>query len=287
MLRPTREQLALLGVTERLCFEAVDAVHRTPRIQAVVRPFQQVVGRGWVSAATGRLRRVHGLEHLRDLDPDRGVLFASNHRSFFDFYAATAVIYENAPWVTRIFFPVRSTFFYDGPLGVFVNAVMSGFAMFPPVVRSEPKRAWNRFTTDFVVEALATRGTIVGFHPEGSRSKGDDPYTLLPVQPGIGAILRRARPIVIPVFTLGLVNDFVRQIRGNFDGTGTPFTMVFGPPMDLGRYDAMPDEADTWRQIATQVRDDLTALGQVERAFRAREGLPAHGVADARRGADA
>ena len=274
MKRPSREQLALLGATERICFEIADTVHRTQRIQSVVQPFQRVVGRGWVSATTGRLRRVHGVEHVRDLDPDRGVLFVSNHRSFFDFYAVMAVIYENAPWVERIFFPVRSTFFYDGPLGVFVNALMSGWAMFPPVVRSERRRAWNRYTTDFLVDALGRRGNIVGFHPEGARSKGPDPYTLMPVQPGIGAILRRARPIVIPVFTLGLLNDFLGQISGNYDGTGAPITMVFGPAMDLSRFDALPDEAETWRQIAEQVRDELTALGQVERAFRDREGLP-------------
>lgn len=273
MLRPTDEQIALLSAVERACFEVADTVHRSPAIQAVVQPFQRIVGRGWVAATTSRLRHVTGLEHLRELRPDRGVLFVSNHRSFFDFYVITAVIYENAPWVKRIFFPVRSTFFYEGPLGVIVNAVMSAWAMFPPMMRSERQRAFNRYSTDFVVEALAEPGTVVGYHPEGTRSKGDDPYALLPAHAGVGAIAHRARPIVMPVFTLGLINDFPRQIKSNYDGTGAPITMVFGPPMDLSRFDAMPEEPATWRAIADHIHAELTALGQVERAFRASEGL--------------
>jgi 1-acyl-sn-glycerol-3-phosphate acyltransferase len=260
---------------ERACFEAVDRVHRSDVIQAAVQPFQRVVSVGWVTATTGRLRRVHGLEHLRALDPDRGVVFVSNHRSFFDFYVISAVLYRNAPWLQRVFFPVRSSFFYEGPLGVLVNAVMSGGAMFPPVLRDEARRGFNRYTTDFVVDALRARGTVVGYHPEGTRSKGDDPYALLPALPGIGTILHRARPIVVPVFTLGLINNFPKQIWSNYDGTGAPVTMVFGPPMDLTRFDALPDAPETWRVIADAVRAELVALGEVERAFRAAEGLPA------------
>lgn len=279
MRRPTDDQLALLRPIERACFEIADTVHRTPAIQSVVLPFQRRVGRAWVSASTGRLRHVSGAEHVRDLDPDRGVVFVSNHRSFFDFYVITSVLYDTAAWLERIYFPVRSTFFYDGPLGVFVNAAMSGWAMFPPVMRGEKKRPFNRYTTDFVVDALQTRGNVVGYHPEGTRSKGDDPYELLPAQQGIGNILHRAKPIVVPVFTLGLINNFPKQILSNFDGSGAPITMVFGEAMDLSRFDAMPDVPETWRAIADTVRDTLVALGETERAFRAREGLPALGPA--------
>lgn len=279
MRRPTNEQLALLRPMERACFEIADTVHRKPWIQALVQPFQRIVGAAWVTASTGNLRHVKGLEIVRDLDPDRGVVFVSNHRSFFDFYVITAVLYKNAPWLKKIYFPVRSNFFYEGPLGTFVNAVMSGWAMFPPVMRGRDRKGFNHYTTDYIVDALQERGTIVGYHPEGTRSKGDDPYELLPVQPGIGNILSRAKPIVVPVFTLGLINNFPKQIWSNFDGSGKPVTMVFGEPMDLSRFADLPDSPETWRVIADAVRDELVALGEVERAFRVERGLPALGPA--------
>lgn len=277
MRRPNDEQLALLRATERACFEVADTVHRRPWIQALVQPFQRFVGATWVTASTGRLRHVQGLERVRDLDPDRGVVFVSNHRSFFDFYVITAVLYKHCPWLRKIYFPVRSNFFYEGPLGVFVNGVMSGWAMFPPVMRGEGRRAFNRYTTDFLVDALQERGTVVGYHPEGTRATGDDPYTLLPAQLGIGTVVSRAKPLVVPVFTLGLINDFPRQIASNFDGTGAPVTLVFGEPIDLARFADLPDGPETWRLIADAVRDELVALGAVERAFRVAQNLPVPG----------
>lgn len=273
MQRPSAEQLALLGNAERMCFEIADTVHQSPAIQRVMQPFLRTVGSGWVTITTSKLRHVKGLEHVRELNPDRGVLFVSNHRSFFDFYVTMAVIYRNTDWVKRIFFPVRSNFFYEGALGVFVNAIMSGWAMFPPVMRSEHQRPFNRYTTDFIVEALGVPGTVVGYHPEGTRGKGDDPYTLLPAQSGVGTIVQRAKPIVMPVFTLGLINNFPKQISSNFNGTGDPVTLVFGPALDLSRFDDAPDTPETSRAIADFIRDELVTLGQVERAFRASEGL--------------
>ena len=53
--------------------------------------------------------------------------------------------------------------------------------------------------------------------------------------------------------------------------------MVFGEAMDLSRFDATSDEPETWRAIADAVRDTFVALGETERAFRAREGLLALG----------
>ena len=99
------------------------------------------------------------------------------------------------------------------------------------------------------------------------------------MQPGIGNILSRAKPIVVPVFTLGLINNFPKQIWSNFDGSGKPVTMVFGKPMDLSRFADLPDGPETWRVIADAVRDELVALGEVERAFRVEKGLPALGPA--------
>src|SRR6185436_13435431 len=54
-------------------------------------------------------------------------------------------------------------------------------------------------------------GNIIGFHPEGTRNKSDDPYSFLPAQPGVGKLILASRPQVIPVFIAGLCNDLPRQ----------------------------------------------------------------------------
>jgi 1-acyl-sn-glycerol-3-phosphate acyltransferase len=111
-------------------------------------------------------------------------------------------------------------------------------------------------------------------HPEGTRNKGDDPYTLLTVRPGTGQLVHDAKPVVIPMFILGLTNDFPKQVRSNFDGTGDPITLMIGEPMDLSAHHASPGNLKTYTKISRAVGAAITALGQQERAIRAREGFP-------------
>lgn len=274
MLRPTPEQLATLEGFERVAFEICDQVNRRPLVKRAAHAFLRTVGAGWVHACTRRLLRVHQLENLTSLDPDRGVVIVSNHRSFFDLYVIASVLLRHTSWVERMYFPVRGDFFYDRPAGVAVNAVMSALAMYPPVMRQASKRAFNQYTVDVLAELVRERGSVVGIHPEGTRNKTDDPYTLLPAQPGVGQIVHRARPIVLPVFVLGLGNDLAKQIRGNFDGKGEPITMVFGKPSDLERYYAEAPRLRTYKRLADQLRDEIMELGRIEREFRRREGMP-------------
>lgn len=274
MLRPTPEQLALLSPAERRWFRFADAINRDPRLKRPANTFLRIVAKNWVSRAIGNLVHLYGLEHLRALDPDRGVFVISNHRSFFDFYAISSVLLREVPSIERMYFPVRANFFYDSILGSAVNGLMSAWAMYPPVMREGPKRAFNDFSVGFVEDALASRGTFVGFHPEGTRGRGPDPYELLPANIGAGTIVHRARPIVLPVFTLGLINDFPAQVRGNFDGTGAPITMVFGPPMEIQPLLDLPPRLRTYKALSVAMRDELVRLSVLERSYRLRDGLP-------------
>jgi hypothetical protein len=88
-----------------------------------------------------------------------------------------------------------------------------------------------------------------------------------------------ARPIVVPVFTLGLLNHFPRQVKSNFDGTGAPVTVVFGRPLDLDDHFAKPARLRTYKDLAEHLRDALVALGAEERAMREELGLPRLGPA--------
>lgn len=281
MRRPTDEELGLLSVTERVCFEIADVVNRRPLAKRAAHAFHATLGQTWVHYSTRHLVHHLGLDKLRGLDPDRGVFLVSNHRSFFDFYVISSVMLRACPWMKGIYFPVRSNFFYEGPLGVFVNMVMAAWAMYPPVMRQSSKRAFNQFTLDAVDSLLREPGNVIGYHPEGKRGTGPNPYDLLPASVGTGSIIHRARPVVVPVFTLGLINNFPKQILSNFTGDGEHVTMVFGEPLDLERFYAMPAEAETYKAIADHVRSAIIALSVDERALRRAKGLRSYEPADA------
>ena len=146
---------------------------------------QRHLGAQWITIVTKNLLNVHGLERLPELDPDKSYICASNHRSFFDLYVVTAYLVRRG-MPHRLVFPVRSDFFYDHPLGLFVNGVMSFLAMYPPIFRDRPRAALNLVGLDELAWMLQRGGTFLGIHPEGTRKKDDDPYTLLPAQPGVG-----------------------------------------------------------------------------------------------------
>ncbi len=76
----------------------------------------------------------------------------------------------------RILFPVRSTFFYDHPLGPFVNGVMSFFAMYPPIFRDRKRAALNLASLDELA-GLLRRGGFFRASTLGTCNKTDDPYT--------------------------------------------------------------------------------------------------------------
>jgi 1-acyl-sn-glycerol-3-phosphate acyltransferase len=279
MRTPTGEELEQLRGFEKLAFRIADKVNRDPEWKRRSHRFLDSVGKAWVYVATKNLTRVDGLQHVRDIDRSRGVVLVCNHLTMFDFYVISSVILRSTDWVERMFFPVRSAYFYERPDGVLVNALMSAMAMYPPVLRDKDRKAFNRYTVDFVKEAAATPGTFIGYHPEGTRNKSEEPYTLLPATAGIGEIIYHAKPVVIPVFIIGLQSDLATQVRSNFDGTGVPVTVTFGAPIDLADRCSLPPGADTYRALADYLRLAIQRLGQRDYEMRVREGLPLPGPA--------
>ena len=55
-------------------------------------------------------------------------------------------------------------------------------------------------------------GRLIGFHPEGTRNKSEDPYSFLDAQPGIGRLILEARPQLVPVFIAGLSNSLGHEL---------------------------------------------------------------------------
>jgi len=274
MLTPTSEQLSCLEGFERTAFHFSDLFHRNPIVSKLAIAYQSSFGSAWVDFSTRKLRYVQGTEHIRNLRPDRGVILVANHRSFFDLYLTSSVMFNETTWIERMCFPVRSTFFYESPAGIAVNMAMSAMAMYPPILRDANRKAFNQYAVDVMVDLAKKRGTLLGFHPEGTRGKGPNPYELLPAHPGVGQIIRMARPIVIPAFTLGLGNDFPRQVKSNFDGTGEPVTLTFGPPVELGSLLEDEPKLRTFKKIADVLRLKLMELGEQDKLTRKRLGLP-------------
>src|SRR5687768_13568445 len=266
---PTSEELSVLGVTEAVGFRLA----RRMNFGAWKRFWtfcQRHLGSLWIHLATYNLMNVFGIENVESTDPDRPVLLVSNHRSFFDMYTVSSVLFRRTKRPITLYFPVRAKFFYDSPVGWFVNLVMGWWAMYPPFFREQKearKRAFDKFSVRELVRLCTVgRGHVIGFHPEGKRNLDPDPYNFLPAQPGIGKVIYEAKPQVIPVFISGLINDLPRQIIGNWTG-GPKVRIWFGEPVDLSTFYAKRDSIRTHKEIGDHLMEKIGELGERDREW--------------------
>ena len=134
-LEPAPDELAVLSPFEWFAFGLTRRMNRG-RWKRLWTFCQRTMGAGWIHLATYNLLQVHGLEHLEAVSRERPLLLVANHRSFFDMYAVSSVLFRRTRWRKQLFFPVRGRFFYDSPLGLLVNFVMGWWSMFPPFFAS-------------------------------------------------------------------------------------------------------------------------------------------------------
>ena len=165
---------ARLSFWERAIIRFVRGTFRRGLVDSVIRGLQHGIGSSWIHHCTKHLRHMHGIENLPPLEMRQSYILVSNHRSFFDLYVIFGDLVRRG-LKHRIVFPVRSTFFYDNPLGLFVNGVMSFFAMYPPLFRERKKLILNPTSLDELSWLLKRGGMVAGIHPEGTRKKDDDP----------------------------------------------------------------------------------------------------------------
>lgn len=271
-----------LSRIERFAVRFAELANKDPRGKWLQTRFLRAVSYVWVRAAIAHRMLVEGLDDLMALRPDTGVMLVSNHRSFFDQYAMLLACYMGpVPWAKRLFFPVRSNFFYDQPLGIMLNAAVAGGAMYPPIYRQSDRRALNDDALDRMAGILRQRGNVLGMHPEGTRGKGPDPYTFLPAQPGVGKLALTAQPVVIPAFIHGLGNDVVADIRANFtrDARGArAIVTVFGAPIDYADLRGEKPRPTLYKRCADRFMAQVGQLATREKALRAE--LAAGHIAD-------
>jgi 1-acyl-sn-glycerol-3-phosphate acyltransferase len=264
------DDLASLTGFERFSLSLGSWVNESPRLKRATKRFNEAVTGRWMRLVSEARIDLLGLEHATSLECDRGVLLAANHRSFFDMYMVLTHLHRHVDWWHRAYFPVRSVFWYDHPFGVLINGLASAMSMYPPIYRETEKRGATRAGLDFLAAELQRPGTVVGIHPEGTRNKGDDPYDLLPAEPGFGRVVLQARPIVLPIFINGMTSNFVSECRSTFDRTGPPIIIAIGAPVDFGDLlDADPQRLRAQVAIGRRVLEEIAKLAELEKARRA------------------
>lgn len=270
-LYPTAEELAVLEPHERKFFRFVHRMNQG-RLKDFWTRCQMIFGRLWIDICTYNLMKLYGLENLKTIDPSRPVFLVANHRSFFDMYVVSAMLYKNTTWKKRLYFPVRSRFFYDSWLGMFVNLVMGLWSMYPPIFQDAKKRIFDQYSSRCLMELCRNgAGNVIGFHPEGTRNKSNNPYSFLPAQPGAGKIIKDAQPQVVPIFIAGLRPDNLpKQVLGNWTG-GPKIRIHFGACLDLSEFYAMKNHVRTYKALSDYVMSKIAELGEQDRAIYAPE----------------
>ena len=193
------------------------------------------------------------------------ILFVANHRTYFDLFVVSSLLYRRLPGRKRLYFPITGQYYYQSLAGLAFNQLFGMWSMFPPLFALPTHAASDRYAMDLLTDLCARGpGHVLGIHPEGARNLSDDPYTFMRTQPGAGKIIHTAQPIVIPTFIAGLTNNFGQQLANNFRG-GEPVRVWFGAPVDLAEHFALPAKGSTYKKIADDVMERVRMLGEQDR----------------------
>lgn len=262
-----------LTTAERATLAIGRFINERPTAKSLQRLWLLGFNQTWMRYAVGPRVYAEGSEWLM-APPGRGVVLCLNHRSYFDAYVTMYALYEQgATWPRKIYFPVRSNFFYENPVGAAVNLVIAGGTLYPPIFRDAAKADLNKDALARVARLLQEPGSLVGLHPEGTRNKGTDPYHLLPAQPGIGQIVLHAKPLVVPVFINGMTNSYADDILSTFRPgirRTNPIIAVFGEPIDYADLAAQKPRAALYKRMSDRIRDAIVELGSREKLVRER-----------------
>ena len=251
-------ELSTLSRFERLAFRVMRWMSHAPPALF----WQRHVLMPLVGMILSRRLVVRGLDRV-PLEPSSRILLVANHRTFFDLFALGYVVWKRGELKQRLNFPVRANFFYENPAGLLICMSMSGGSMFPPFFRAAEKKPFNKHSLGVLIDMLKKPGQIVGFHPEGKRNKSDDPYTLLPAQPGAGELALKARPTVVPAFITGLTNSVWEVIRSK-----QPIIAVFGEPIEVPQVEG-ETRLSHHKKLADAFNEKILELASEEKELRA------------------
>ena len=208
----------------------------------------------------------YNTERLAQYNKGSKLILASNHRSLYDNFIIISQIFLHRRAVTRrVLCPVRSNFWYESYIGLFLNIFGSGMTMFPPMFRQSSKKPFNRISIDTVVEAFSTKkGQILGIHPEGTRNKNHDLYSLLKGKSGIGEIaLRSTQVTVIPIFIHNTSCSVLTEIKRNYSKKhAANISINFGHPVYLEDLRNAPLTKNTIMEATNRCMQEIKKLSE-------------------------
>jgi 1-acyl-sn-glycerol-3-phosphate acyltransferase len=260
------EILAALRPSERFAYRVGAQLNETHLGKRLSMLWGNHVAQPALALTINARLRFFGAENM----PGRSAIFASNHRTWFDQFAMLIAAWEHFPEAPYIYCPVRSAFYYERPLGVALNLLVSGNSMYPPVFRDDRGPVLNRNVVDACVRLLKwTPRAVVAMHPEGTRGHGDDPYTFLAPKTGIGRIALAARAPIVPSFVNGLPRSFGKLIEERVKPGVEPVRVFLGPSVPLDDLYDHAEDRDAHREAAVRTMTSIAALGEQDRAFMA------------------
>ena len=226
------------------------------------------MGAGWIHLSTYNIMNVYGLETSRLRHASAAACWSQSSfvlrhvRCFRDAFSpdemAQTTLLSGA---RKVLLPITTRIVCEPDMG--------WWSMYPPFFAAgdhpiPEKRAFDKFSFRLLTElARNGPGNVIGFHPEGTRNKGDDPYSFLRAQPGVGKLIMDAKPQVIPVFIAGLCNSLPRQVAR----TGTA-KKSFACTLAHDRSERLPEQT---RPPAHAQRDRRHGDGKDRRARRTRQ----------------
>ena len=109
-LVPDKNEITALGTVERAGFWLSHRMN-SGLWKRLMTAGQRHIGSLWIYLATYNLMNVFGIENVENTDIGKPVLLVANHRSFFDMYTVSSVLFRRTRRPIRLFFPVRENSF--------------------------------------------------------------------------------------------------------------------------------------------------------------------------------
>ena len=190
---------------------------------------------------------VEGREHVIHR---KNVLFVSNHKTLIDNWLITCATFGTkvtTNWNLTPYHPAAVENFLNTPMK---KLVFGDFLKCIPVDRQK----FDMQGLDAMVKKLQT-GTMITF-PEGTRTRSGRVGRHAKI--GVGYLIYKAKPIVIPVYHTG--TEKILPVGAHKLSFGHKLSVKIGPQLDMKTFYQMPDEKNTWEQIAQYALQSIAAL---------------------------